>query len=700
MACQVALFGNPGSRSNEIFEALTSSHTTQDWGENKMKKLCGALKDSDDSLIFLPQCDQLSSSQAEQDLIRSILKKEKPRLIVNVIGFDDLERGLFLNAQLSRFGIPMIVVADEMEGSKNQMELKELESLTGCPIVELKADDPKQIGQLQRMIRYLVRFGRFMFLFRYKGLLRQAIDKIEVILLRHEKQSDDISWTSMKVLEGDKQVIDSLHLPNIALERIEAIRLDFSDSLRHCEEDFFTLGRLNWMERFAGDEQKGETAKSFTQTVDRFLLKPIIGLPVFLLLMVAIYELSISSIGIQLSTILARYWEAYAVTGLGSVLSGLGLPDMAVAFFEEGLMTGLGSLIVFLPETFLAVALLLLVQRSGLLMRGIYLMDMLFRRFQVSSRLLVPIFAGESDTVPTVHSAKSVFQERERQMAIMLRALVPGKEKLTLFVILCTAFFPNWSWIFPLTYALLVGATLLFSMILKRFGYFDIETIPYEIELKDYTFPNPKDYLKTLWHYTRHFIKTALIIGAVSGCLIWPLTHLSWTLSYVSGEHSILYSVARILSPVFSPLGQGSPNAVCGLIFAAVSKSSIITVFDVFYGINGASSVGGNFNPTIYTLFTRIDAFSVILFLLVSALNLRQIRTLRLELGSDRWVMRVTAFQTGVAYLLAFLYYQIATAMIYDDGNLYLVVTAVCVVAAIIAFFAAENHKSRLRLQS
>lgn len=404
----------------------------------------------------------------------------------------------------------------------------------------------------------------------------------------------------------------------------------------------------------SGTFVKADNNVSKSDKIDKIVTHKYLGLPLFFIIMAVIYYISITSIG---SITIGWVENLFGFIGekTANVLSSLGTSDFVLALIVDGIIGSIGSIFIFVPQLMILFLFLSILEDTGYMARIAFLMDRIFRRFGLSGRSFIPMLIGTGCSIPGVMATRTIEDENDRKMTILLTPFVPCGAKIPVFAMFISILFNQDPWVGPLIYVISFVVIVLSGILLKKTKAFSGFPAPFIMELPDYKLPTLKGLFIHMWDKAKGFIKKAGSIIFVSVTLLWISQNFTWNLHYLAGEsidQSILASLGHFLKYLFIPLGLGdswapSVAALTGLIAKEVVVSTL-------------ASIGS----TIPLYFTKITAFSFILFTIFSAPCFAAIGAMKKELGSTKLVLKAIAFQTGVAYLISTLWYQLAKILL------------------------------------
>ena len=270
---------------------------------------------------------------------------------------------------------------------------------------------------------------------------------------------------------------------------------------------------------------------------------------------------------------------------------------------------------------------------------------------------------GTGCSVPGIMAARTIENERDRKLTIMLTPFIPCNAKLPVFALFAAAFFPEQSWVGPSMYLWGIVMVVVSGIFLKKTKAFAGEPANFVMELPAYHWPRVKDILIHTWERARGFIvKAGTIIFLASG-LVWVLQSFDFSFEMVEAQDSMMAVIGHYLAPVFAPLGFDSWQTAFAAITGFLAKEVVVSTFGVLAGVAEATEEDPTLITTIQSMFTPASAYAFMIFTLLASPCFAAIGAIRREMGSWHWTFFALLYQTGLAYCMALLIYQIGSRM-------------------------------------
>ncbi|ABJ71811.1 Fe2+ transport system protein B [Lactococcus cremoris subsp. cremoris SK11] len=651
----IALLGNPNSGKTSIFNLLTGSNQqVGNWPGVTVEKKSGIYrKDKNVCIQDLPGLYSLSPYSLDEQVARDFLVKTPPDALVNIVDSTNLERSLYLTLQLMEFGIPMVLalnMSDLLENQGKKIDLEKLSYSLGIPVITTSAIKNKGLDEVIKAALRSPEVQPLDYDHRLEGALSE-ISKVTGFTNRFEQ---------IKVFEGDQLLLTKLSAEQ--LDEVEEIVSITEKLMTDDRESIIVNERYDLIGHFVQlSVSQTETGKvNLTDRIDQIITHKWLGLPIFVFIMWLVYFISIQTVGTA-----ATDW-------LNDVFFGQWLPDLiangmnalAVTPWVQdlvlnGVVAGIGAILGFVPQIFVLFLLLGILEDSGYMARVAFVMDRIFRRFGLSGKSFIPMLIASGCGVAGIMATRTIEQERDRKITIMVTTFMPCSAKLPIIALVSGAFFPHASWVAPSAYFLGMSMIILSGIILKKTRMFSGDTSAFIMELPTYHLPYALTVLKYAFDRAFSFVKRAGTIIFAMNVLIWFTSNYNWTLAHVDAGQSILADVGKVVAVVFAPLGFGEWRATVATITGLIAKETIVGTMGVLFAHNSGDS--HQLWSAVQATYTPLSAYSLLVFNLLCAPCVAAISTIYKEMGDVRWTLRAVGFQTLVAYSMSFIIYQLGS---------------------------------------
>ncbi|MBP1924930.1 ferrous iron transport protein B [Sedimentibacter acidaminivorans] len=661
MITKIALAGNPNSGKTTLFNELTgSSQYVGNWPGVTVEKKEGKLKGYKDiTIVDLPGIYSLSPYTLEEVITRDYLIKERPDVIINIVDGTNLERNLYLSSQLTELKIPMIIALNMMDIVKKigtEINVEKLSNELNCPIAEISAINGLGVKALMNKAIEVAKKNSYNLIQnKFSKPVQDAISEIENIYDNYDCTQNS-EWLAIKIFERDAKVVKDINLPEGIKTEIDTIIDKLEKKYDDDSESIITNERYEYIGKIIKEcvVKKINSNTTVSNKVDSILTNKWTALPIFFAIMWVVYYISITTIG-DMTIGYVELIVSFIQNSAESILNYLDASVWTIDLVVNGIIGSIGAIFTFVPQLMILFFFLSLLEDSGYMSRVAFIMDRIFRKFGLSGKSFIPMLIGTGCSIPGLMASRTIENEKDRKMTIMLTPFIPCGAKLPVFAMFIALMFPDASWVGPSMYLIGISAVIFSGIILKRTRLFAGEPAPFIMELPNYKLPRLKGVSIHMWEKGKSFIKKAGTIIFVACTALWFLQSFSFSLEYLGAERieeSMLASLGEAIRWIFIPLGFGetwaaSVASVTGLI----AKEVVVATF---------ASVGS----VIPIEFTQVTAFAFMIFTLFAAPCFAAIGAIKTEMRSWKWTLIAIGYQTGVAYIVAFLINVIGSYML------------------------------------
>lgn len=391
-----------------------------------------------------------------------------------------------------------------------------------------------------------------------------------------------------------------------------------------------------------------------TDSADRRLTRPAIGIPLFLCVMAAIFMISYGPPG----NYLTQLFSDIILTPLGALFGMIsrlpGCPEAAGSFLRGALLGGVGEVITFLPRISLHFLLLSLLEDSGYLARAAFVLDPLLRRAGLSGRAFVPILLGFGCSVSGIMATRGLCERRERESCLLFLPLLSCSARAPIYLLIAPAFFPRFGWLAVLGIYLIGIVVFLIFAALSRLMSRSPPPM-FITELPRFRLPRLGVTLSSAAARAREFLSRAGGVVLLSAAAVWGLSSLTPGFGLAARtDESLLALLAGTLSPLLFPLGLGDWRAAAALLSGIGAKEGVISTLGVLIG----GSLADGLVPS--GIFTPASALSFMVFSSMYFPCAASIALMRSESRSYAKTAAALTAMLGGAYLLALVTYRLA----------------------------------------
>lgn len=670
---RLALVGNPNCGKTTLFNALTGSDQyVGNWPGVTVEKKEGRCNVDGKGMVMvdLPGIYSLSPYSMEEIVSRDFIIKDKPDAIINIVDATNLERNLYLTVQLLELERPMVVALnfmDELEKKGDTIDCEQLSQRLGVPIVPISAKTGEGLQELMHMAHRQVHIGYTIEPDDlYDDFTHEIHHRIHELIHDKAYAADmPVHWCSIKLIEGDEIVKKTLELLPETDAKVEAISAEYAAASELGDrETLIADSRYSYIEKSLNGiytrAHEGEVSPS--DRIDQVLTHKYLALPVFLLAMLLVFSITFGPLGTTLSDGMAIFIEDYLSLWTENALLALNAKPWLISLVTDGIISGVGGVLTFLPQIALLFFFLSMLEDSGYMSRAAFIMDRLLRRFGLSGKAFIPMLMGFGCTVPAVMGARTMENEKDRRMTIMLVPFMSCSAKLPVYGLIAAAFFPKSAGLVVFSfYVLGMIVAIISGLILKRTA-FKGDDAPFVLELPPYRMPAMSNVLRHVWEKVRGFLIKAGTLILVMSVAIWFMQNFDMSLNMVADEStSILGTLGSLIAPIFKPLGFGTWQAAVALLTGFVAKEAVVASLSMFYGFAITDSSAVIATALSGTFQTPLAAYAFMVFILLYVPCIAAIAAIRKEMDSLKWTFASIFWQLGSAYLVSFLVYQIGS---------------------------------------
>lgn len=661
----IALVGNPNSGKTTLFNELTGSNqSVGNWPGVTVEKKVGLVKFNSKiyNIIDLPGIYSLSTMSVDEVISREYIQKDDVDVIINIVDASNLERNLFLTMQLLEVQKPMIIALNMMDVLENrgvQLDVELLSKYLNTPIVPIVASKSKGIKECLQAAVLQVN--------KKPELIDYYSDKTKKLISKIQSSLVDIDCTYSSAVrfieEGPEAVIGcDVSLVNVASlnEWVEQQFLDSKldrDMIIADEKYTYISSILNGV-----ITKTKEETESLSDKIDNVLTHRVFAIPIFLLIMYFVFYMAFGPIG----GFIKEYFEIaieFVILRIADLLLWMNVSDVVFSLVVDGILGGVGAVLSFLPEISMLFLMLSILENSGYMSRAAFIMDRVFRRFGLSGRSFIPMLMGFGCSVPALMATRTLENEKERRLTMFIIPFMSCGAKFPVYAIFAAAFFAsNQANVVFSIYVIGIVIAIISGIVLKRF-ISKGKTTNFIMELPEYRLPTLKNLFIHTWDRIRGFVVNAGTVILLAMVVIWVLQSFNFQLELVSDSaESIFGIIGRSIAFVFEPLGFGEWRAAMSLIVGFVAKEAVVGTLGVLYGVGeGVLESPEMLAQPLREVFTPLSAYSFMVFTLLYLPCVAAFATMKREMNSWKWTFLAVGYQTGVAWLVAFLIYQVGT---------------------------------------
>lgn len=708
----VALVGNPNCGKTSLFNVASGSH-------EHVGNYSGVTVDAKEGhfdfqgyhfrLVDLPGTYSLSAYSPEELYVRKHIIDETPDVIINVVDAGNLERNLYLTAQLIDMNVRMVVALnmyDALLHSGNTLDHKKLGQLFGVPIVPTVSRTGKGIDNLFHVIIGLYEGADFIGQkeeiqdeamreyrewhdkyvpdhkygshdeethdFDGKSYIRhihinhgpeleRSIDAVKEVICKNEniRYKYSTRFLAIKLLENDKDIEQRVisTLPNgeevirVRDKEAERIRLSMNEDSEQAITDAkygFITGALK--ETYT---EKNQNTEMFTRIVDSIVTHKIWGFPIFFVFLYLMFECTF---------VFGEYpkgwieWLVEQIASLAETFMPAGpLKDLIV----DGIIGGVGGVIVFLPNILLLYIFISFMEDSGYMARAAFIMDKIMHKMGLHGKSFIPLIMGFGCNVPAIMASRIIECRKSRLVTILINPLISCSARLPIYLVMIGAFFPSKASLVLLS--IYVTGILLAVLMARIFSRFIVrgDDAPFVMELPPYRMPTAKSVLRHTWEKGAQYLKKMGGIIMIASVIIWFLgyypNHDAYSTTAEQQENSYIGQIGKAIEPVIEPLGFDWKMGI-GILSGIGAKELVVSTLGVLY-TNDDDIESVDLADRIP--ITPLVAYGYMLFVLIYFPCIATVAAIKNESGSWKWAVFTICYTTLLAWIVAFLVHQV-----------------------------------------
>ncbi len=712
----IALSGNPNAGKTTIFNNLTGTHQkVGNWPGVTVEKKEGRISKNgyDLKIVDLPGTYSLTPFSIEEIIARDFILDSHPDVVVDIIDASNLERSLYLATQIRELDCKVIFalnMADLARSRGTSIDADKLNELLSVPVVFTVGNKNKGVDTLLETAIELAESGAAVPESRrvkYSNDIEQAIQRLQQLI--EDKTGGTLGynprWTAIKLLEDDKIIKERIvqkasDSSGIILQATQIQRQHLSDLFDEDPQIVMTDERYGFIAGIVKEVQRTTTRQrvDISRKIDLVLTNRFIGFPLFILFIWAMFQLTFT---------LGEYPMEWidAGVGLASTVLARALPDnMLKDLLVNGIVAGVGSVIVFLPNILILFFCIAIFEDTGYMSRAAFLMDKIMHLIGLHGKSFIPMLMGFGCNVPAIMSARTLESEKDRILTILITPFMSCSAKLPVYIVLAGTFFG------PRAGTVIFGVYLLGVLLSVLSGRLFRSTLlrgadaPFVMELPPYRMPMLKSLMIHMWDRSKIFLKKMTGIILAGSIVIWALSSFPRDIQYsrdydaeikdieasfeaqqsrlnapdkemrkdqkkakVVGlmrardaertEASFIGRIGKAIAPLFEPLGIDWRGGV-SLVTGFVAKEIVVSTLGVLYAVGEDDDPDALRKTLLASGMTPLTGLAMMVFVLLYLPCLATVAAIRRETGSWKWMTFSIAYNTGIAWLVAFGVYQ------------------------------------------
>ena len=671
---RVALAGNPNCGKTTLFNALTGSNQyVGNWPGVTVEKKEGETRIGDRTVtvVDLPGIYSLSPYSMEEIVARDFIIGEAPDCVIDIVDATNLERNLYLTIQLLELERPTVVALnfmDEVEKRGDRIDVDRLSKELGVPVIPITARTGEGVEELMHTAHRQMHLGVTIEPDDlYDDYTHDIHHRMGELLHDYAYAANlPAHWASIKLLEGDSIVEQALALPPEVKTRLDALVAEYENSSDLGDrETLIADSRYQYIQRVvsAAVVRGGVPGElTLSERIDKVVTHRVFAIPLFLCTMLVMFVVTFGPFGSWLSDGVGAGMDALSQR-LAPALEGLGVSHVLISLVCDGIIAGVGGVLTFLPQIALLFLFLSFLEDSGYMSRAAFIMDRALRRFGLSGKAFIPMLMGFGCSVPAIMGARTMENEKDRRMTILLVPFMSCSAKLPVYGLISAAFFGPWAGLVVFGLYIIGMIVGILSGLFFKKTLFAGEPAPFVLELPPYRLPSIGNMLTHVWQKVKGFLVKAGTLILLMSMVLWLLQSFDFSLRMVDDPtHSMLGALGNVLAPVFAPCGFGFWQAAVALLTGLVAKEMVVSSLSMFYGFSLTAASGEV--AAAMAGFTPLSAFAMLVFILLYVPCVAAVSTLFKEMQSRKWAWFSIAWQVGCAYVMALLVYQIGSLLL------------------------------------
>lgn len=720
---RVALVGNPNCGKTSLFNIASGSHehvgnysgVTVDAKEGRFE-----YKGYKFVLVDLPGTYSLSAYSPEELYVRKNLIDNVPDVVINVVDASNIERNLYLTAQVIDMNLRVVMALnmyDELKDKGDELDIKQLGYLLGMPVCPTVSRDGTGIPELfDTVIKIYTqsdpKLARHIHI-NHGAELEKSIDRIKLLLQKNQSLRDKYStrYLAIKYLEDDKdieKIIDTL--PNrdeiISARVIEEQRI--LDLLHTNTESAIVDAKYAFIQGALAEtykpHQDATPRKTVTDKIDAIVTNKWMAFPIFIAVLYLIFQTTFAVGDYPMQ------WIDWFVGKFGDFVATFMADGWLKDLVVDGIISGVGSVLVFLPNILILYFFISLMEDSGYMSRAAFIVDKLMHKIGLHGKSFIPMVMGFGCNVPAIMATRAIESRKSRMITIAIIPFMSCAGRLPIFVLLAGAFFPHNSALVLLgIYLLGIVLAILSAIVLSKFVKDD--DLPFVMELPPYRIPTAKAIWRHTWEKGQQYLQKMATTILICSVIIWFLgyfpknkelmaaqeeyatlaqtpagrleinadkvevnaatatkdelaTRIDSLYAYQQ-ENSYIGQLGRMVSPALDPLGFNWKMDV-GLLTGIAAKELVVSTLGVMYSEGAKVSEGHDMSEdtqlqsALVNDVTPAAALSFMVFILLYFPCVATFVAIKNETGKWRWAVACCAYTMAVAWIMSFIVYRLA----------------------------------------
>ncbi len=701
----VALVGNPNCGKTSLFNQASGacehvgnySGVTVDAKEGHM-----TFKGYSINIVDLPGTYSVSAYTPEELYVRRYIIKQTPDVIINVVDSSNLERNLYLTTQLIDMNVRSVMALnmyDELEASGNTIDIDQLGTLFGMPIIPTVSKTGRGVDELFDTVINIYNDkeekARHIHI-NHGPDIELCIDKIQEAISQNEEIRHRFStrFLAIKLLENDHKIrLRIMRLPNAEqiMRRVYKAKKYLQGTLRDDSESLITDAKYGFI---SGALKETFTVNStherkLTKALDEVLTHKYLGFPLFFLFMYIMFQMTFTLGQFPMD------WIDQLVAGLNHLAHSY-IPEGPIKdMIVDGIISGVGGVIVFLPNIMILYFFIALMEDSGYMARAAFIMDRIMHRVGLHGKSFIPLIMGFGCNVPAVMATRTIEDRKSRLITMLINPFMSCSARLPIYLVFVGYFFKEYAGIVLFSMYIIGIIIAMLAAIVFNKWLIKGESTPFVMELPPYRLPTMKSLWRHTWEKGKQYIAKMGGIIMIASIVIWFLgyyprydvaasttetSQLSSQADHdkalknvpaqinqrsakenaalLQQEHSIMGMIGHAIEPVLKPLGFDWRLGI-GLLSGVGAKELVVSTLCVIYGTSEDTVENGGLAQHMH--ITPLVAFGYMLFCLIYFPCIATLAAIKNESGHWKWALFSATYTTALAWILSFVVFQIGS---------------------------------------
>ncbi len=660
----VGLAGNPNVGKTTVFNGLTGMRQhVGNWPGKTVERAEGHFKHGsyEYDVIDLPGNYALSAHSMEEIVSRDFIVDDDSDVIINIVDAANLERNLYLTVQMMELGANLVMALNMNDFAKKKdhiIDVKLMSELLGFPVVEINAKTGDGFDELLTTVeKQAANPIDSSAKLSYGTELKEHLSDMQALIEKDSNLLDVPSvWTAIKLLEKDPIVIEKVQgssQKSAIMTETDKVAGHLHTIFNEGAEEVVANARYAFIGGLMAEAVKKPAVEKETTTdkIDKIVTNRILSIPIFLVIMYAMFQFTYT-IGAPFQDLID---QAFGMLGewVGTFIAN----EYLASFICDGIIGGVGGVLTFLPIIILMFLFLSILEDCGYLARAAFTLDIFMHKLVgLHGKAFIPMILGFGCGVPAIMATRTMENEGDRMLAMMLVPFMSCTARLPIYAIFIAAFFEaNNGAILLSIYVLGIVVALIVAAILKRTLFKGLST-PFVMELPTYKVPSVKGVLLHTWEKVKGFLRKAGTIILACSIVLWALSIFPLGVEFGSAD-SVLGMIGGAIAPIFAPLGFGTWQAGVAIIAGLAAKEVVVATFGTLAGMEEDDEEG--ITQLVHDTFTPLSAYAFMAFTLLYTPCFAAIGAIKQETNSYKWAATMCAITLVTAYIVSFLIYNV-----------------------------------------